>query len=83
MNNLPQELSEQGVDRPKRRSKTTHEEKNSFASDEKKYRLHSLRARRVNHFMENIHMAQSVTYVNTIAFSTHSTQSGSICTMTV
>jgi len=78
MHNLPQELSEQGVDRPCRRSKNTHEAKNSFVSDEKKYRLHSFRARRVNHFTENINVAQSVTSVYTLAFSTHSTQRGPV-----
>jgi len=33
--------------------------------------------------MENIHMAQSVTSVYTIAFSAHSTQSGLVYTMIV
>jgi len=55
----------------------------SFVSDEKKYRLHSFRARRVNRFMENIHMAQSVTSVHTTAFSSHSTQSGPVWVMIV
>jgi len=82
MHNLPQELSEQGVDRLWCRSKNTHEAKKSFVSDEKKYRLHSFRARRVN-FTENFHMAQSVTSVYTFVFSTHSTQSGPIYVMIV